>query len=196
MKPTLSEMPQGAEKILGWEDYWVTRGGEVYTERYRKMDGVIKKVSQIVIPPGYVHVSLWNEGEEKRKFCLVHRLVAGTFIPNPEKLREVDHINGDKEDNRVENLRWVSHRENIGMAMARMGNWLAKAPRKKVGVVGVDEVSKERREFGSMKEAGEWLVKAGWLGRSGRVSTAMSNVSSGVRLGVVRYGHRWEKIVG
>ena len=44
---------------------------------------------------------------------LVHRLVAETFIDNPRGCREVDHINRDKFDNRVENLRWCTHEENM-----------------------------------------------------------------------------------
>ena len=47
-----------------------------------------------------------------RKDCSIHRLVAEAFIPNPLGLRDVDHIDGDKTNNRIENLRWVSHREN------------------------------------------------------------------------------------
>ena len=42
----------------------------------------------------------------------IHRLVAMTYIPNPEGKAEVDHINGNRRDNRVENLRWVSSAEN------------------------------------------------------------------------------------
>ena len=48
----------------------------------------------------------------KQKRYYVHRLVAETFIDNPHRYPEVDHINQDKLDNRVENLRWVSKSEN------------------------------------------------------------------------------------
>lgn len=58
----------------------------------------------------YLTVSLNKNG--KTKTVTVHKLVAKHFIPNPNNLSEIDHINTDKTDNRVENLRWVTHREN------------------------------------------------------------------------------------
>ena len=48
----------------------------------------------------------------ERRVCGVHRIVAETFIPNPENKSEVDHINRIRNDNRVENLRWVTRLEN------------------------------------------------------------------------------------
>lgn len=50
---------------------------------------------------------------EKRKMLTVHRLVALAFIPNPDNLPVVDHIDGDPRNNNVNNLRWVTHSENI-----------------------------------------------------------------------------------
>ena len=55
---------------------------------------------------GYMRVMV------KKKTYAVHRLVAETFIPNPDNKPVVDHINKDRRDNRVENLRWVTSQEN------------------------------------------------------------------------------------
>ena len=52
-------------------------------------------------------------GDSHRRSQYVHRLVAETWIPNPNHYEQVNHINGDKSDNRVENLEWVTRSQNI-----------------------------------------------------------------------------------
>jgi hypothetical protein len=60
---------------------------------------------------GYYRISLTNDDGLQQKYS-IHRLVAETFIPNPDNLPVVDHINCNKLDNRVENLRWVTSSDN------------------------------------------------------------------------------------
>lgn len=67
---------------------------------------------------GYWQVSL-HKNVDKWKFHRIHRLVALHFIPNSENKPQVNHINGIKTDNRVENLEWVTNRENTMDAIRR-----------------------------------------------------------------------------
>jgi hypothetical protein len=63
---------------------------------------------------GYLYTNLTKDKTKKK--VKIHRIVAEAFIPNPLKLPEVNHINGDKSDNRACNLEWVTRRENIAHA--------------------------------------------------------------------------------
>ena len=60
---------------------------------------------------GYCHTKL--SGTLGKRTMAIHRVIAETFIPKVADKPEIDHINGDKTDNRVENLRWVDRKENM-----------------------------------------------------------------------------------
>ena len=62
---------------------------------------------------GYLYLSLSKPDGTLAKHQYIHRLVAEAFLPNPNGLEQVNHKNSDKEDNRVENLEWVTPQENI-----------------------------------------------------------------------------------
>lgn len=66
---------------------------------------------------GYMCVKLSRDGHNDN--VGVHRLVAAAFIPNPQRLPEVNHKDGDRVNNRVDNLEWVTHAGNVADAIAR-----------------------------------------------------------------------------
>ena len=77
--------------------------------------GKVKILQPILNNSGYLSVRLYKNG--KSKVLKVHRLVAENFIPNPKNKPEVDHIDGCKINNAVENLRWVTSSENTQAAL-------------------------------------------------------------------------------
>lgn len=123
--------------------------------RSRMRDGRILK--QQPDKKGYLRVSV-TINREKRTMK-VHREVARAFIPNPENLDQVNHKDGDKKNNSVDDLEWVSCLENARHAIREglWGNVFAASKRaneaKETPIISVDIVTGERRRFKSVSEA-------------------------------------------
>lgn len=87
------------------EDYEITREGEVINKRRGR------KVKPQPNGKGYLRVSIGG------KLMFVHRLVAEKYIPNPDNKPQINHKDGDKLNNRADNLEWVTNQENRNHAM-------------------------------------------------------------------------------
>lgn len=109
--------------IPGYEGlYQVSNLGRVKSlDRFVKTGMGTRHQEEIIVKPttlngGYLKIRLYKDGTTSGR--LVHRLVAEMFKPNIENKTDVNHKNGDKTDNRVDNLEWVSHKENMQHAFA------------------------------------------------------------------------------
>lgn len=114
--------------IPGYENlYQVSNNGRIksighYTRNNinggtRLTKGIV--LSPYIMPNGYYQVQLSKKGKKEKHY--VHRLVALAFLNNEKNMSDVNHIDGNKSNNFVENLEWCSHRDNqIHMVKSRM----------------------------------------------------------------------------
>lgn len=95
----------GNVKTLFWQN---NVNGKLYPRE--------KRLTPIKRRDGYLKVNLHNDeykGRGRGCECFIHRLVAETFIDNPKNLPQVNHKDGNKLNNKVDNLEWVTRSENI-----------------------------------------------------------------------------------
>lgn len=153
------------KNIKGFEHYQISDKGNVKGKR-----GMMKLR---VNARGYMMVGLRNGGPRQKTFN-IHRLVAEHFIPNPNNKRYVNHIDGDKTNNHVDNLEWVTQSENQIHAyennlqvktpeqIERM-RYYAKKKRKPIRVInkrlGIDEVFESIYEAGKSLECNEKTIR-------------------------------------
>lgn len=101
--------------INNFEDYYeISNFGNI-----RKIGGknqfgkfkIFKNIKPYMNEKGYLKVGLSKNN--RRKIYKLHRLVAEHFLPNPNNYPEINHIDFNKQNNRVDNLEWCTHKENI-----------------------------------------------------------------------------------
>lgn len=87
--------------------YKISRKGVVIGARYKR------PIKQYINNCNYVVVGLTKDGCNKHTTVTLSHLLASAWIPNPEHLSDVDHIDDNRLNNSLSNLRWVSHRDNL-----------------------------------------------------------------------------------
>ena len=99
-------------EIKGYPNYLIFRNGSVLSKGCHANGKPPKFLKPMKNKnTAYMYVNLRDN--PKRQMTKVHRLVAIHYIPNPENKPCVDHKNRIRDDNRIENLRWVTHKENM-----------------------------------------------------------------------------------
>lgn len=98
---------------IGNDRYAISNYGNIKTY-FKSEEGVLLKPRKDRL--GYLKIGLSTK--EKRKHFLIHRLVALMFVPNPFMYNEINHIDGNKQNNYYENLEWCTHSHNMKHAFA------------------------------------------------------------------------------
>ena len=102
--PTTQPVPDG-KVMFGYPNYIITKDGKVYNTQRNKYLTPSKNEG------GYMALGL-SDGKKRLSF-IVHRLVALLFLDNPNNHPEVNHIDGNKSNNNVDNLEWISRSNNM-----------------------------------------------------------------------------------
>ena len=118
--PEFQRISEEWRPVIGFEDsYEVSSFGNIRSierivERANNQGDILKKsqpIKQYVTPKGYLRLQLSQKGKQKNLMC--HRIVAEAFIDNPDQKPQINHKDGDKKNNRVTNLEWVTGSENL-----------------------------------------------------------------------------------
>ena len=118
-------------------DYRVSKQGKIYSTKR----GKLREMSPVITRHGYLNCHIRHKGKSFYKY--VHRMVAETFIDNPDNLPQVNHINGNKLDNSVDNLEWVTAKENVEHAFkTKLRNFGEKSSNAKITGEKVHEICK------------------------------------------------------
>lgn len=140
------------ERVNGYEEYEVDTNGVVYSK-------VGEPLKFSINPKGYCIVIFSING--KQKGFGVHQIVARQFInnDNPECKTQINHIDGDKTNNHVENIEWVTAKENMRHSVDVLGNYIEDKNVNARGICGVDiETHKIKYRFSSLIGAARFFA--------------------------------------
>ncbi|API90291.1 hypothetical protein BKP56_07050 [Marinilactibacillus sp. 15R] len=127
----------------------VSNLGRVRSVKHKAGNGKIYKskiLKPVVTNSGYVNVAIINKSEGNITKRL-HRVVAEAFIPNPENKPEINHIDGNKENNEVSNLEWVTSKENKRHAWENDLQVSVKGSEKPLAKLKEEDIASIRKEY-------------------------------------------------
>lgn len=99
------------KELDGYPNYKISNMGEIYSVRYKRL------LNPSMDKNGYLVVTLMFN--KKRKTFFVHRLVAKTFLENPNNLPTVNHKDENKQNNRVDNLEYMTFKDNVRYSQSK-----------------------------------------------------------------------------
>ena len=113
------------KEIPDFLGYYASDNGEIFTtlkqgcrNRYDlSKRTALKKLKVRFTKQGYGRVYMSRESTNKREDVYIHRIIAELFIPNPDNLPEVNHLDNDRGNNKSNNLEWITRIDNIGYAI-------------------------------------------------------------------------------
>jgi len=168
--------------VDGYDNYIIYRNGVLYNSRRHVI------INGSVNTHGYRVFALSKN--DKRKSMKAHRLVALAFIPNPHNKQQVNHIDGNKLNNNVDNLEWCTHTENMQHAHrtglkegSHIGKYGAEHPASKM-VEQRDIYGVLVETFGSALEAKR---------ETGVHNSGICDVANGTRATAGRFKWNWKK---
>lgn len=147
----------------------------IYQQKYKRKIHQKERIVKVNKCSRYYKYTLQNKNSNKKRTTSIHRLVAEAFIPNPDNLPQVNHIDGNRYNNNINNLEWCSASENVRHAQNKLNkivknvmqidqqtNQVIKIYKSTVEAMketGIDRTNISKVCNGKMKTAGGYIWK-------------------------------------
>lgn len=145
-----SMISEDLKEIPGFAGYYININGEVFsTKHYNKLTKMVLREDK----DGYYEVGMYKN--KKRYFRRVHRLVLEAFSSNPNNLTQVNHKDGNKKNNNIDNLEWCTCQDNMIHSFRVLHRIPNITTNKKI--ILTDKETGEQLKFFSIKECAKFL---------------------------------------